>query len=274
MATTTDYINSLKQDKTNLVNNLVEKGVEATEDETFTSLVPKVLDIQSGGTTVEKGVILNEFDAEGYVTKATVVGMSAVPSYYFKNQNGSAGFFKELEELDLSDGVTTLGSYSCQYCNYLRAVNFSNNFETIGSSAFYSCSRLVLTSLPLTLKSIGSSAFYGNSKIAIKEIPEGVTEIGNSTFYNCYGQDFNELTVKGDITSIGSSAFGSCSYLEKLVFPNVTSVPTLSNANAFSGTKIKYGTGYIYFPDTLVEEAKVATNWSTYVDQIKGVSEL
>ena len=50
MATTTDYINQLKTDKTNLVNNLIEKGASAAQDETFTSLVPKVLDIETGIT--------------------------------------------------------------------------------------------------------------------------------------------------------------------------------------------------------------------------------
>ena len=44
MATSADYINQLKADKQTLVNNLVAKGVTATNDETFTTLVPKVAD--------------------------------------------------------------------------------------------------------------------------------------------------------------------------------------------------------------------------------------
>lgn len=42
MATIAEYFTQLQTDKQNLVNNLVAKGVEATNDETFTSLVPKV----------------------------------------------------------------------------------------------------------------------------------------------------------------------------------------------------------------------------------------
>ena len=34
------------------------------------------------------------------------------------------------------------------------------------------------------------------------------------------------------------------------------------------------GTGYIYVQDNLVEQYKSATNWSTYADQIKPLSEL
>lgn len=44
--------------------------------------------------------------------------------------------------------------------------------------------------------------------------------------------------------------------------------------NAFTGTKIASGTGYVYVPDELVEEYKVATNWSTFANQIKPLSEL
>ena len=45
---TSDYLVQLRNDKKALVDNLVGKGVSATSDETFTTLVPKVLDIRSG----------------------------------------------------------------------------------------------------------------------------------------------------------------------------------------------------------------------------------
>lgn len=51
MATTNEYLNQLQKDKQNLVDNLNDKGVTASNIETFTSLVPKVLDIQSSSST-------------------------------------------------------------------------------------------------------------------------------------------------------------------------------------------------------------------------------
>ncbi len=48
MATTTDYLTQLQADKQTLVTNLVAKGVEADNSETFTTLAPKVADIQTG----------------------------------------------------------------------------------------------------------------------------------------------------------------------------------------------------------------------------------
>ena len=49
MATTTDYLNKLVTQKNTLADNLVTKGVDATHDETLDTLVPKVLEISSGG---------------------------------------------------------------------------------------------------------------------------------------------------------------------------------------------------------------------------------
>lgn len=49
MYTTQDYIDSLYNDRANIVKNLNEKGVEASADETFTQLAPKILNISTGG---------------------------------------------------------------------------------------------------------------------------------------------------------------------------------------------------------------------------------
>ena len=61
MATTQEYIEQLKIDKQTLVDNLVEQGVEATSEETFTTLVPKVKDIKVGQTE-EKDVSFYDYD--------------------------------------------------------------------------------------------------------------------------------------------------------------------------------------------------------------------
>lgn len=50
MPTTSDYLTQLAQDREDLVDNLEEKGITGlTGDETFTELVPEVLNISGGG---------------------------------------------------------------------------------------------------------------------------------------------------------------------------------------------------------------------------------
>lgn len=50
--TTLDYLNQLKEDKKQLVNKLIEKEIDASYDETFTELVPKVAQGLDGGLNV------------------------------------------------------------------------------------------------------------------------------------------------------------------------------------------------------------------------------
>lgn len=75
------------------------------------------------------------------------------------------------------------------------------------------------------------------------------------------------------LTNINAGLFTNDSNIEKIVLSN-TSMVTLQNTNAFSGTSIANGTGYVYVPDELVNTYKSANNWSTYAAQIKGISEL
>ena len=51
-----DYVNELKNQRDKLADILSEKGLQATRDETFNTLIPKVKDI--GGSEYE-GTILN-----------------------------------------------------------------------------------------------------------------------------------------------------------------------------------------------------------------------
>lgn len=69
MATTAEYLTQLQTDKATLVTNLVAKGVDATNDETFTTLVPKVANIQGGvdiNDYFNKNIIGGAYDNPGW----------------------------------------------------------------------------------------------------------------------------------------------------------------------------------------------------------------
>lgn len=64
--TTSDYLNQLISDKNTLVTNLTSKGISGlTGDETFTELVPEVLNIPSGGQTEAEEKDVNFYDYDG-----------------------------------------------------------------------------------------------------------------------------------------------------------------------------------------------------------------
>lgn len=104
-------------------------------------------------------------------------------------------------------------------------------------------------------------------------VSKTVTKIGQ------YGLGYKDKLLKVDlwvVESIDKSAFYNDYYLSTLIIrtPKVCSVAA---TNAFSNTAIagyKEQIGYIYVPDDLVENYKVATNWTTYANQIKPISEL
>lgn len=62
--------------------------------------------------------------------------------------------------------------------------------------------------------------------------------------------------------------------LDTLVLRKTDGVVTLTSAYPFTYTKLDEGEGYIYVPDELVENYKVANNWAIYSSLIKGLSEL
>jgi hypothetical protein len=93
--------------------------------------------------------------------------------------------------------------------------------------------------------------------------------ISSYTFRNC------SKLAKLDLhraENIGTYAFNGCKTLGTLIL-RMSAVPALGGTNAFTNTKISGGTGYIYVPAALIEEYKVATNWSTYANQFRAIED-
>ena len=87
-----------------------------------------------------------------------------------------------------------------------------------------------------------------------------VTSVGAYAFVSCANLTGLDFAL---VTEIGANAFNGCSNLDTLILRSET-VCTLANTNAFTGTKIASGTGYIYVPSALVDNYKAASNWSAF----------
>ena len=129
------------------------------------------------------------------------------------------------------------------YCNMLQDVSIGKNVTSIGNSSFYSCYSLASITIPDSVTSIGSSAFYRCFSLASITIPDIVTSINPSTFQNCYGMRYYDF-----------SAF--------------TSIPALSNTNAFSSIPSDC---QMLIPSALYNNWKSATNWATYASKMVSV---
>lgn len=210
-----------------------------------------------GGEPPEKGVIIDNYDDEGYPTSVSVIGMKYIPRYLFygafKYDSPSRGsgllahctsislpddlysidnhaFYdgNNLELTSLPDSIKNIGNYAFQSCFKLNLERLPSSLTTIGEYCFHTCSLLALTSLPDGVKTIGDYAFYGCSKLALTSLPEAVTYIKPYVFKDCTNLALTSLP--SGTLSIGQSAFHKCTNLALTSLPeSITSI----SASAF-----------------------------------------
>lgn len=314
-----------EENLTNIANAIRGKNGETTTYKPG-DMATAIQNISGGGPTVTKGIIINEYDRDGYPIDVSVVGLTEIEDFMFShtfyydgvlNYYGY-GLLGRCKKFSIPEDLTSIGDHSFEYCDMFPLTSLPDTITNIGVSAFEYCTELHLSTLPKNLTKINNHAFLGCTELALKSLPDGITSIGTYSFYNCPNlaleslpdnltsigehafynckkmtiksipskvtiideyvfqkcESITEMTCLGGITTISSTAFRDCSKLSKFVLPNITSIPTLAHTNAFSGTPIASGTGHIYVPDTLVDSFKSASNWSTFAEQIKGLSEL
>jgi len=173
---------------------------------------------------------------------------------YFAFQNCTS-----LRKITIPESVTSIGNVAFSHCTSLTEITIPEAVTSIGNSTFSSCTSLRQITIPESVTSIGSSAFEDCKSLTEITIPEGVTSIGNVAFSNCnslreinvnsknteycdidgnlfnknktqllqYAIGKNDLsyTIPEGVTSIGDSAFSSCTSLAEITIPeSVTSI--------------------------------------------------
>lgn len=187
------------------------------------------------------------------------------------------------------DDVTYIGQYAFHTCASLVTADFQS-VTTIDKDAFHSCSSLTTINFPV-LTYLNDRSFYDCNNLNTMILPN-VKTINSYVFQYCYAlttvdfpltgkigsQTFRDCTAlkKADfsaLTSMGYSPFSGCSNLTALIMRNTTQVCTAVSSTIFSDNPIASGAGYIYVPSALIEDYKVATNWSTYAAQFRALED-
>lgn len=156
------------------------------------------------------------------------------------------------------DGVDRLGDYALAYNTALTSVNFPGTTNA-GQYTFQNCTELLSANLPAAT-TIGQYCFSGCTKLTTPVI-SAATSIWSYTFQNC--KALTGLELPTTVTSITANCFNGCSAMTWLKLPK-TSMVTLSNVNAFAGTRIAAGVGAIYVPSDLVATYKANANWKNF----------
>lgn len=183
--------------------------------------------------------------------------------YLAKRVNNNSEFYEYY-----SEEVTDLKQHAFS-CDYNLTKLDLPNCNHIRGSCCYFASSLQEINLPNLYFLSQSQHFQGT---AIEEAE--FLKLGSSAVCPYFGgsQKFKKLNL-GNVASIPATTFINCPVFETLIIRRTDGVPLLANVNAFSNTMIANGTGYIYVPKALIEDYKVATNWTTYADQFRALED-
>lgn len=158
------------------------------------------------------------------------------------------------------DQVTEVGAYAFYGCDKLETVELPN-VVTLGEYAFSSCRSLFCVNFPNVIRASGWGVFGDCDALTTVTLPRLLSTTSNM-FTNCP----NLKTVDfSDLNDFAAWTFNGYTNPETIILRKETVVTFDS-----SGFKCS---GYIYVPRALIEDYKVATNWSTYADQFRALED-
>ena len=157
----------------------------------------------------------------------------------------------------IPSGVTSIGGRAFLKCTDLTSVMIPSGVTSIREGAFWGCTSLASVTIPNSVTSIEGAAFNGTpwlnqqgefvivngillsyqGKGGSVSIPGNVTVIGDSAFYDCTA--LTSVTIPGSTTSIEGYAFFGCKNLASVTIPsNVTSIGKYAFGNCVGLTSV------------------------------------
>ena len=258
MATTTDYINQLKSDKQTLVDNLVAKGVTATSDETFTSLVPKVATISAFEPTGEIAITENgTYDVTNYASANVNVpekqlGTKTITSngtYNATDDNldGYSEVSVETSGVDINDyfkpetidnNPTSVG---CWYKFIKKIPKLNLNITNNCANIFYYCKAEEIDVSEFNTSNVTNmyQMFYNCSSLTSLDLSSFNTsnvKSMNSMFYGCSSLTSLDLSSfnTSNVTNMVQMFYG-CSSLTSLNLSSFNTSNVTNMAQMFNG---------------------------------------
>ena len=183
----------------------------------------------------------------------SIEGTGAMEDYIFPAPWDSLK--DKVTKLNLSEGMTSIGSYAFKDMRNVTSVTIPSSVKTIGGFAFWNCSGIKEATIPNGY--IGESTFINCTSLEKVTIGSGVTAIGVSAFENCpsmkgvyisdiakwcniyfggylsnptesspeqthlylNGQEIIDLVIPSGVTSINDYAFYLCKNIKSVTIP-------------------------------------------------------
>ena len=167
-----------------------------------------------------------------------------------------------LEAITMPNSITSILAQSFRGCYSLPFLIVPNSVGKLTTLFVTMCYSMKAIIFPNSITTIDGQALR-NIKVNTIVLPTKIQSL--STYFLESTNTLANIIIPKNITKIDPSAFAYCTGMAFYDFSHHTAVPTLANANAFTGipTDCK-----IIVPDALYDEWIAATNWSTYASYI------
>lgn len=207
-------------------------------------------------TSIENSVFSECYSLAGIV----------IPNHVTSVYGAAFHYCVSLKSIAIPNNVTWVNGGVFVNCNSLVNVTLLDNVISNSISFFSDCKCLTSIILPDSVDSIGESNFSGCTSLNYITIPDSVTSIEKRAFCHCYS--LTSITIPSSVTFIGDFAFDTCRGMRYYDFSACTSIPTLSNTEAFGNIPSDC---QMLIPAALFDEWSTATNWATYASYMVAV---
>lgn len=248
-------------DKLTAIANAIRAKTGGSDLLTLDEMPQEIQSIQTGGggdTALADSIL------SGTVTSYSSNTLSKVGTYGF-------GFKTAITSVDCPN-VTSIGDSAFYSCSALTNVNLDwESITSLSGNTFYGCSAL---STPIEfsgVETISGGSSFANSGFVELRFPKLTSAIAYNALYGGYLGKLEKVYVGGTCT-FGSMTFNNQTHLNTVILAS-NEICTAQSSNLFTSTPIASGTGYIYVPQALIEQYKVATNWATFANQFRAIED-
>ena len=151
---------------------------------------------------------------------------TSIGSYAFSGCSALARLNSAVDGIfNVPNGVTDIKAYTFSDCLLAETINISNEVTVLGSYAFSGCTMLTEFTIPQTVTKISDGAFNGcisiakiNSTIEGEiNVPSNVTTIGYYAFRGL--ATITKAYIPNNVTSIDYGIFRECTSIEEITIP-------------------------------------------------------
>lgn len=214
-----------------------------------------------------EGITIDEYDANGYVTKVTFYG-SSIPSYAFYTQSDTYANYltKNLTDVIFNDTITSIGTSVFKGTRNLVNIGSIDEVTFIGTYAFQNCNNLVVKKVN-KVSNFPQSCFSGCESIVQLSMESATTISGNGStsgaFYGCKGL---KAVWLGSNATPYQYSFSGCTNMIKIFIdvPRATIETRYDYQYAFMNNANKTGIIVCNDDEGFISRAEFdAIDWST-----------